>query len=225
MTVTVAGLQNLHTDAIFKFTVGAMFVADDDAPLVTAPFDSATGALQALPAGYQSAGSTDTGGLNIGRAISVDDLSIWQSVQPVRSDVTGDKLTIKVKCEETNPVTLAISEGKKLSEISLTPFFSSKHDSTGKQPKRRILLLGEDELRGVIMARFFPNCILTALSSDQSMQRATELQYDFQLDAYPDPLLLDDSGNPTDSETWVGGPGWAALAAELVPAAPSGDGS
>lgn len=219
-TPTVAGLQKLHNDAILKFQVGAMFVADDTAPLVTAPFD-VSGLLQALPAGYQSAGSTDTAGLAIGRAITVAEVNIWQSVQPARSDVTGDKYTVKVKCEEVNPVTLAINEGRKLSAISLTPFFTAKHDSQGTQPKRRVLLLGEDTLRGVIMAVHFPNCVLTAMGSDQSLQRATEFQFDFQLDAYPDPLLLDDSGNPTDRQTWVGGSGWATLAGEEQPVIPA----
>lgn len=216
-SVTVASLQNVNNDAVLKFQIGAMLVADSGASPLTTPFDG-TGALQAFPAGYQSAGYTDAGGLNVSRAISVSEVTAWQTVQPVRMDVTADKMTFKVKLIETNPVTLALQEGLTLASTVLTPTFSSARDSQGLQPQRRVILLAEDTAHNVIMVRYLPNAKLTAISSDTSYQRSTELTYDFQLDAYPSPDLLDASGNPTDSQIWFGGSGWATLAGELVAA-------
>jgi hypothetical protein len=215
--VTVASLQNVNNDAVLKFQIGAMLVADAGASPLTTPFDP-SGLLQAFPAGYQSAGYTDAGGLNVGRAITVSEVTAWQTVQPVRSDVTADKLTLKVKLIETNPVTLALQEGLTLAATTMTPTFSNARDSQGLQPQRRVILIAEDTAHDVIMVRYLPNAKLTAISSDESYQRATELTYDFQLDAYPSPDLLDASGNPTDSQFWFGGSGWATLAGELVTA-------
>lgn len=219
-TITVAGLQNLNNAAVLKFQVGAMLVADESASILTAPFDG-TGALQAFPAGYVSAGLTDAGGLNVGRAITVADVASWQTVQPVRTDVTADKMTLKVKVQETNKVTLAIQEGKLLADVDMTgKSFGALRSSAGRQPKRRVILLAEDQANSIIVVRSLPNARLTAYGSDASYQRATELMYDYQLDAYPDPLLLDDDGNPTDSQFWIGGAGFASLS-QTVTAPPA----
>lgn len=214
---TVAALQGLDANAVLKFQVGALLIADDDAPLLTSPFD-VSGVLQAFPVGYKSAGLTNTDGISLGRAITVAEVNAWQTVQPVRADVTDDKLSIKVKFQETNPVTLAIQEGIRMADIDTSgSVFTNVRDGQGFQPKRRVIMIAEDQLRSVIVIRHLPNCILTQMGSDQQYQRGNELIYDYQLDAYPDPALLDADGNPSDSQFWIGGSGWTGIENATTP--------
>lgn len=220
--ITVESLQALNTQGALKITSKALMCADSTAALVTAPFD-VSGNLQALPSGYYSGGIVDTNGFEIDRSLKVSTVMSDQLVQPDRADVDEDAYTVVATFQDTsNLVVQAIDAGVTLASItSLTPFFSGTHRASGVQPNRRIALIGHDTLRDIIVVAHFPNVILNAVAK-RSWQRKTEIQYGYTFGTYPDPGLVDQDGNPTDYQFWIGGPGWAALAGEEVaPAAPA----
>lgn len=218
-TVSAASLLNSNTDAVFKFDTTVLLMGDASAPPVTAPFDT-TGNLQTLPDGYVSGGLVTTNGISVARALTISEVAVAQSVQPARADVTADKLSIKVQFNEQSKVFVALQEGVTLASLSSwSPTFQNTRNASGYQPKRRLVIVAQDSTHSVIVVRFLPNAILTAVSSDQSYQRGTELQMDVELGCYPDPLVLDVNGNPSDSVFFLGGTGWAQIAGELAPAA------
>lgn len=209
-SISVASLEALQTNGVLKLTNKVAMVADYSAGALTAPFD-ADGLLQALPAGYFSTGSIDTDGFTVSRAMSADATNIDQSVQSVRTDVTSDALTIKVKfAESTNKAVLAIDNNLNIADITMSPTFTATRPASGIQPVRRFILVGEDTLRNVVVVKFLPNVTLSDVG-DQQFARSTAILYDHTFTVQPDSILLDADGNPTDCQTWIGGSGWAAL--------------
>lgn len=217
MSTTVEEIYSPDNENILKLHVGAAIFGDIGADPITDIFN-ADGSLAPLPAGYFSAGLTDTSGITTNRTISVTDVMSWQSVESQRSDVDSDKLAFQVKFQETlNPVVVALQEGKKLADaidrMEGVNHYSFDKDPSGVQPRRRCLLIGHDTLRDIIIARYLPNVTLTAIGS-MSWQRATEIMNDLTFDAYVDPTYTsDESPNGTASRYFVGGPGLGAIEA------------
>lgn len=208
---TVEALQSLRNDLIRKFSVGAAIFADYDAATIPDLFDGTTGDLVALPAGYHSAGLVDTAGLATSRSISVDDVTAWQTAEVVRSDVSSDKLQFKAKFLETNPVTIALEENQLIADVpALGAPVKIDRPESGNQPLRRLLLLGHDTQDDIIVGRFLPRVKVTAVG-DQNWSRANPTDHDFTIDAYKDYAY------GTSGRFFIGGPGWAALAAPVAP--------
>lgn len=214
-TTTVESLQALNNANVLKIHVGAAIFGDITAPLITSLF-AADGSLNTLPSGYFSAGLTDTSGITTNRSITVDEVMSWQSVEPQRADVSQDKLQVAVKFQETaNPVVAAIQEGQTIDAVQTAAAgnasYSLDKNTSGVQPYRRLLLLGKDETRNVIVARFLPQVMLSALGS-QVWQRSTENQVDATFDCFVDPAL------GTASRYFIGGTGLASVMGQPAPA-------
>jgi hypothetical protein len=202
---SVEAVQALRNDLIRKFSVGAAIFADYSAPTIADIFDSTGTTLQALPAGYASAGFVDTAGLATSRSISVSDVTAWQTAEVVRSDVDSDKLQFKAKFMETNAVTIALSQNRNLSEVTLGSRVVLDRSDTGNQPLRRLLMLGHDTQDDVIVGRFLPRVKVTAVG-DSVWSRANPTDHDMTIDAYKDTVY------GTSARWFIGGPGWLALA-------------
>jgi hypothetical protein len=107
MSTTVEEIYSPDNQNILKLHVGAAIFGDADADPITDIFNP-DGTLAVLPAGYYSAGLTDTSGITTNRTLSVSDVMSWQSVESGRTDVDSDKLQFQVKFQETlNPVVVA----------------------------------------------------------------------------------------------------------------------
>jgi len=207
--VSVASLQALNSAAVLKFQVGGLLIADESAaiPDESTLVDAATGNVT-VPVGYVSGGLVTTDGLTFARSLSADKTMSWQSLAAVRSDVTEDSLQVKVKFQETNAVTLALQEGLTLAAATTAlsgAGFNSRRDTSGTQPKRRIILIAQDTKLGITLARILPNSSYAG-QGDQAHNRGTELQYDATFDCLYDAVYGSDEGLA------IGGPGWAALA-------------
>lgn len=215
MTVsTIEDLQSWDNRKILKFTRGSLFLADYSADAVTDPFtydETATTqavSLAALTAGYVDPGYITTDGVTFSRDISVADVNSWQSQEPTNSTVETDTLTAKVVFQETNPYTLALYDNTLLADAGdFASTYAQARSATGEQPLRRGFFVAEalDVSSPLWLVRFLPQIKLTAID-DQQFQRATETQYSYTLTAYKDT----DYGS--SMKTWVGGPGWNALA-------------
>lgn len=214
-TTSVESLQALNNSNVLKLHVGAAIFGDITAPLITSLF-AADGSLNALPAGYYSAGLTDTSGITTNRSITVDEVMSWQSVETQRADVSADKLQIQVKFQEAlNPVVAALQEGVTIdaaqTAVAGGTTYSLDKNTSGVQPYRRLLLLAKDQTRNVVVARFLPSVMLSSLGS-QAWQRSTEVQVDTTFDCFVDTTL------GTASRYFVGGTGLAALEGQPYPA-------
>lgn len=205
-STTVAAVQNLRNDLIIKPIIGAAIIADfDTTPGIDSLF-AADGTLNTLPTGWYSCGATDTGGLQFNRALTVQDTMIWQSTLPARSDVTGEKRTVQVKFAEAlkQPVQ-ALDLGLRVADTpTLGAAFKVDTDSTGVQPRRRLLCIGYDPSLDVIIAREYFNAKVTSYGN-QMWDKQNPFMVDVTFDTYVDPAW------GTSDRRFLGGAGWVGL--------------
>ncbi|AZM53338.1 phage tail protein [Streptomyces sp. WAC 01529] len=210
--------DGLRNDYIRKQLMQAVYAADYTAAAVTAPFAAADGALAALPAGYVPVGYTTDDGLTFTGDLSMTDVTSSQSVEPTRSDVESDVLTVQYAPQETNQATVALFEGLPLSGTDALPAigeaWSWARPATPKNPYRRLLCIGldyNDSGAEIYVVKFFPRARLTS-RDDEQWARSTETQRPVTFTAYRDPVLK------TPCSNWVDGPGWRAFAPPEPPA-------
>lgn len=213
---SVESLQNLNSAAVLKFHVGGLLIADNTAATPNeATLVGADGTLDATQlVGYKSAGLVTTDGLTFGRAMTSDDTNSWQTLAVIRTDITADAITVKVKLQESNTVTMALQEGLTLAQVAsqfTSAGYSGKRDSSGRQPQRKGLLVAKDTKYNITLVRIFPNFSYSD-QGDQAVGRATELMYDATFKA------LYDTAYGSDAGLAINGPGWAALSGQTAPA-------
>jgi hypothetical protein len=201
-----------RTDLIRKQLVQAIYAADYTAPAVTAPFDSATGALLALPAGYVPVGYTTDDGLTFTSDLSMADTTSSQSVEPTRSDVESEVLTGGYAPQETNAATVSMYKGLPLSGTGALPAIGSQWAMTRpavpKLPYYRLLFIGldyADDGSEIYIVKHYPKARVTS-KDDSQWARSTETQWPVTVQAYRDPVLK------TAEKEWIDGPGWRAMA-------------
>lgn len=204
---TVQSLQNLRNDLIMRFSVGAAIFADYTAAAPADLFDATGTTLQALPAGYASAGLTSTDGITTTRNVTMDEVMSWQSAEVQRSDVTADALTFAAKFLEHNPTVLALQENQLLSAVpALGSRVTIDRTEDMKQPLRRCVLLGYDTTNDVVVARFLPKVKVSQPGNPQ-WQRSGITEHDMTLNSYYD------YSYGTSSRFFLGGAGWLGLQA------------
>lgn len=201
-----------NTGLIRKQLVQAIYAADYTAAAVSAPFDSATGALLALPAGYVPVGYTTDDGLTFTSDLSMADTTSSQSVEPTRSDVESEVLTGGYAAQETNAATVSMYKGLPLSGTSALPAigeaWSMTRPSVPKLPYYRLLFIGMDYSDAgdpIYIVKHYPKARVTS-KDDSQWARSTETQWPVTVQAYRDPVLK------TAEREWIDGPGWRALA-------------
>lgn len=211
---TVEQLQALNAQADLKFHVGGILFGDESATCPDPDGLIAADGTLTVPAGYTSAGLITTDGITRSRSLSVDNEQAWQTLATVRSDVTDDQITLKVKFEEYNLVTFALREGLTLAAAA-SAFTSSgaasKRDAGGVQPSRRMIVIARDTNYGITLAQIVPNGILSA-QGDETVARSTSLQLDATFNCNLD------SAYGTDFASAINGPGMAKLLAGSVTA-------
>lgn len=94
---------------IFKAVTSALFIAPMSAELVDTIYDTTTGQMLELPAGYKPIGWVDgDDGITWGRETDVSEVIGHGTAYPVRSDITKDNTTVQAKFLETNAATLGL---------------------------------------------------------------------------------------------------------------------
>lgn len=218
MTVsTIEDLQGWDNRHVLKFTRGSLFIADYEGVTdVTNPFTMGTTpdtakavSLAALPTDFNDPGYLTTDGVSFSRNISVSDVMSWQSQEPVNSTVETDVMTFKANFQETNPVTLALSDNLLLANKGdFSAVYQQERSQSGEQPLRKVLFIAEalDVAAPIWAVRYFPQVKITAVD-DEQYARTQETQYPFTFTAYKDTAF------GASGKRWVGGPGWNAFAA------------
>ncbi|MCT9142946.1 phage tail tube protein [Streptomyces violarus] len=201
-----------NTGLIRKQLVQAIYAADYTAAAVSAPFDSATGALLALPAGYVPVGYTTDDGLTFTSDLSMADTTSSQSVEPTRSDVESEVLTGGYAPQETNAATVSMYKGLPLSGTGALPAigeaWAMTRPAVPRNPYYRLLFIGMDYADNgaeIYIVKHYPKARVTS-KDDSQWARSTETQYPVTVQAYRDPVLK------TAEREWIDGPGWRALA-------------
>src|SRR4051812_27015350 len=109
-----ATLRDKKTELIRKSRDGSVFIGPASGTGITA-LTTATGDLAPLPAGFADLGWCSTDGVSYSRDTTISEVSSFGSVEPTRSDVTKDTITMGVTAQETKLLTLELYTGANLS--------------------------------------------------------------------------------------------------------------
>jgi hypothetical protein len=97
-----------HTNVPAMTAAGSFTGGSSPAVAVTTTTPGTGVDLSTLPDGWQDLGWITSDGVTYGRATDVSDVTSFGSVQPTRSDVTNDTITMSVVAQETSMLTLGL---------------------------------------------------------------------------------------------------------------------
>lgn len=203
-------VQQRNAALIMKALEGSVFIAPSSATAITSLTDSTDKLLAPLPAGYQDLGWLSDDGAQFSRNVDSSDITGWGSVEPLRSDITGDVTTLQVACLETRKETIGLYTGADMTTNTPDP---TSGELGIEKPARpgfkyyRVLALAVDlsDDGEYYIGRFLPRARVTDYD-DQSFQSSDDspVTWSATLTGYTDPTL-------GYSEKYIfGGPGWAA---------------
>lgn len=206
-------LRDKKTELIRKARDGSVFVGKYSATALTAITSGAGSALVTLT-GYNDLGWTTTDGVSYSRTTETSDVRSFGSVEPTRSDVTSDEITMAVSAQETSLLTLELYTGADLSaaEAAVTTgeFQIAKPARPGFTYYRVLGLFVDDGDAGEIyLARYMPRARVTEFGEQQYNDADEAIIYPLTFTGYEDSIL-------GYSHKWFfGGPGWEALLDEM----------
>lgn len=212
-------LAERNTANIRKGLQGSVWIANSTAAAVTRAglFDTSTGELKTIPAGYSDIGWLTDAGAKKSRSVTSTDILGWGSNSPLRTDITKDTTTLAFECLETKIATLALASS--VDPSTITPDATNatmefQQSLVTSAATFRVLVISVDELTGgeYAIVNFFPRMSVTAYGDQLFANGSSATTYPFTLTAYPDPVL----GYPVD--ILVGGAGnLAQIGDEEVP--------
>lgn len=205
---TYEAIQHRQDALIRKALEGSIFLAPYSSPVVTAMTTGATSDLVALPTGYEDVGWVDKKtGATWSRRPSTTDVESWGSVTPTRRDITKDERGLKFVAQETKKLTLQLSEGVDLTNV--TPD-ATTGEVKFNAPTRPALIFyrvfglfvdgtGSDT---IYVGRFLPKAEVVNIGDQVWNDDADIAQYDIEMNALVDGAL------GTSCSFFFGGPGW-----------------
>lgn len=176
--------------------------------------------LAELPAEWEDLGWVSSDGVSYGRTTEVSDVNSFGSVQPTRSDVTRDTITMTVVAQETKMLTMGLYTGADTSALTASvtngEFSISKPDIPGFRYYRALGLFvdRDDSGREIYIGRYMPRCRITEYGEQQFSDGDDPISYSLTFTGYEDSVV-------GYSHRWIyAGPGWLALLADMgVPTA------
>ncbi len=171
--------------------------------------------LSPLPSGWDDLGWTSGDGITYGRETEVSDVTSFGSVEPTRSDVTRDTITMAVVAQETKLLTLGLYTGADTSALkadATTGEFSIAKPNVPGFRYYRVLGLFEDRDDNglpIWLARYMPRARITEWSEQQFTDGDDPISYGMTFTGFED----SDAGF---SHQWLfGGSGWQALLSDM----------
>lgn len=222
--VTVTGGPGPGTPYVVTF--GGTY-ADTDVPQMTAASSLTGGTTPAvavttttpgtavdladLPAGWIDLGWITSDGVTYGRTTDVSDVTSFGSVQPTRSDVTNDTITMAVVAQETSFLTLGLYTGADTTALHADAtsgeFSIAKPDIPGFRYYRVLGLFvdRDDAGREIYMARYMPRARITEWGEQQLNDGDDPITYNMTFTGYEDSTV-------GYSHRWIfAGAGWQSL--------------
>lgn len=170
--------------------------------------------LFTLPVGYDDLGWTSTDGSTFGRATDISNVSSFGSVEPTRSDVIKDTITLGVTAQETKLLTIGLYTGAATSGITAAAGTGevkvAKPTRPGFTYYRVLGLYVDDGDAGEIyLGRFMPRARVTEFGEQKLTDGNDPVSYPLTLTGYEDSVL-------GYSHCWYfGGPGWKAILTDM----------
>lgn len=207
-------LRDKKTQLIRKARDGSAFIAPFSATTITALTSGAGSDLAALPAGWEDLGWASTDGATYGRETETSDVNSFGSVEPTRSDVTSDRITMGIVAQETKLLTLQLYTGADLSALEADATTGEvgieKPARPGFRYYRVLGLFVDDTDDGELyIGRYMPRSRVTEFGEQQFTDGDDPISYPLTFTGYEDSVL-------GYSHKWLfGGPGWEALLADM----------
>jgi hypothetical protein len=212
-------LQQLQNDAIRKFRNGSVFLSFDLTKPLPARLTSASDNAPAALTGFTDLGLLSEDGASFSSDVSTSDTTVWQRVEPARSDVVSKTNTLAVSCAETKRATIELYTGKDLS--ALVPATGGAvvfdDDATPNYRYARVLSIGVDDTNDgpIYYGRALHYARVTGLD-DQGINKSDDgLRWGVTLTGFVDPTAK-------SAQRWYfEGAGWNAQLARYGFAAPA----
>jgi hypothetical protein len=209
--VVTFGGTYLHTDVPAMTAAGAFTGGTSPAIAVTTTTPGTGVDLVDLPDGWTDIGWITSDGVTYGRTTDVSDVTSFGSVQPTRSDVTNDTITMSVVAQETSMLTLGLYTGADTAALTADAtsgeFSISKPDIPGFRYYRvlGIFVDRDDAGREIYMARYMPRARITEWGEQQLNDGDDPVTYNMTFTGYEDSVT-------GYSHRWIfAGPGWQSL--------------
>ena len=209
--VATFGGQYEFTDVDAMTASGSFTGGTSPAIAVAATTAGSSVDLVTLPVGFEDLGWISADGATYGRSTEVSDVRSFGSVEPTRSDVTSDTITMQVTAQETKLLTLGLYTGADTSELEAaagTGEFSIAKPSIPGFRYFRILGLfvdRDDDGREIFIARYMPRARITEWGEQQFADGDDPISYQMTFTGYEDSTV-------GYSHRWIfAGSGWRAL--------------
>lgn len=203
-------LRQKKQELIRKARDGSVFVGKSSIAAITALTSGTTADLTTLPVGMKDIGWTTSDGVSYSRTTETSNVRSFGSVEPTRSDVTTDTITMAVSAQETKLQTLELYTGADLSAAQAATttgeFQIAKPARPGFTYYRVLGLFVDDGDAGEIyIGRYMPRARITEFGEQQFNDADEAIVYPMTFTGYEDSAL-------GYSHKWFfGGPGWKAL--------------
>jgi hypothetical protein len=212
--VPYSTIRDKKTELILKAREGSVFIAPASATGITALTTGAQSDLSALPTGWADLGWTTTDGVSYGRETETSDVNSFGSVEPTRSDVTRDTITMSVTAQETSLLTLGLYTGADLTgktAAAVTAEYGIEKPAIPGFLYYRVLGLfidRDEDGKEIYMARYMPRARVTEFGEQAFTDGDEAITYPLTFTGYED-------GVAGYSHKWIfAGPGWKALLAD-----------
>lgn len=210
-----SSLEDKKNQLIRRARDGSAFTADFTADAITAI--TTTGSdLAALPAGYADLGLTSTDGISYARTTTVSEVNSFGRVEPSRSDVTKDVVTMTVTAQQTSLQTIGMDTGVDTSGLLADHTTGEVQIAKPDRPALKdyrvlaIFLDADDTGAEIYIARFMPKARITGFGEQKYNDGDGEYigyQYTF--------TGLNDATVGYSHKWFWGGPGWVNLLADM----------
>lgn len=207
-------LRDKKTELIRKARDGSVFVGPSSVTALTAITTGGTPDLVTLPTGMEDLGWTTTDGVSYSRTTETSDVRSFGSVEPTRSDVTSDEITMAVSAQETKLLTLELYTGADLSAAEATATTGELQIAKPARPGFRYyrvlgLFVDDGDAGEIYLGRYMPRARVTEFGEQQYNDADEAIIYPLTFTGYEDSTL-------GYSHKWFfGGPGWEALLDEM----------
>ena len=209
-----ATLRDKKTELIRKARDGSVFVGPSTVTAITTLTTGVSSDLTTLPTGMEDVGWTTTDGVSYSRTTETSDVRSFGSVEPTRSDVTSDEITMAVSAQETKLLTLELYTGADLSAAEATAVTGELQIAKPARPGFRYyrvlgLFVDDGDAGEIYLARYMPRARVTEFGEQQYNDADEAIIYPITFTGYEDSTL-------GYSHKWLfGGPGWEALLDEM----------
>ncbi len=212
-----SALADKKQELIRKAKDGSVFVGAITAALITTLTTGSSADLTALPStggGYADLGYTTTDGVTYARTTDLSEIRSFGSVEPTRTDVTNDTITMACSCQETKLQTIGLYTGADYTTLTAAATTGELQVAKPDRPSFRYyrvlgLFVDDGDAGEIYFARFMPRARVTELGEQQYNDSDEAIIYPLTWTGYKD-------STAGYSHKWFwGGPGWKALLDEM----------